>query len=115
MGFETYCVFSFFFLQNKNIYIFLGTNELLRECYPPRSGFVSTIGTVASFGILARGMFGKSTRHRLFFARAPPGADIRWVTFKMAGELLLRCGAIVYGAAAGKKRNKGYWAFKLQL
>ena len=50
-------------------------------------------------------MFGKNTRHRLFFARAPPGADIRCVTFKMAGELLLRCGAIVYGAAAGKKKN----------
>ncbi|KAI7850475.1 hypothetical protein BDC45DRAFT_446971 [Circinella umbellata] len=82
-----------------------GTKELLRECYPPRSGFASTIGTIASFGILARAMFGKNTRHRLFFARAPPGADIRWVTFKMAGELLLRCGAIVYGAAAGKKKE----------
>ncbi|KAI9246254.1 hypothetical protein BDA99DRAFT_543348 [Phascolomyces articulosus] len=77
------------------------TSELLREYYPPRSGFASTVGTIGSFGILARTMFGKNTRHRLFFARAPVGADIRWVTIKMAGELLLRCGAIVYGAAAG--------------
>ncbi|KAI9494559.1 hypothetical protein BDB00DRAFT_818550 [Zychaea mexicana] len=77
------------------------TSELLRESYPPRSGFAGTVGTIGSFGILGKTMFGKSTRHRLFFARAPPGADIRWVTFKMAGEILLRCGAVVYGAAAG--------------
>ncbi|KAI8139752.1 hypothetical protein BJV82DRAFT_672419 [Fennellomyces sp. T-0311] len=84
-----------------NSFFSAGVRQLLREDYPARSGFAATVGTVGSFGLLSRSMFGKNTRHRLFFAHAPPGADIRWVTAKMAGELLLRCGVIVYGAAVG--------------
>ncbi|CDH58289.1 predicted protein [Lichtheimia corymbifera JMRC:FSU:9682] len=77
------------------------TSELLREYYPPRSGWAATAGTLVSMGVLGKLTFQPDTRHRLFFAKAPANADIRIVTLKLAMELIARCGVVFYGGAAG--------------
>lgn len=77
------------------------TSELLREYYPPRSGWAATAGTLVSMGVLGKLTFQPDTRHRLFFAKAPANTDIRIVTLKLAMELIARCGVVFYGGAAG--------------
>lgn len=71
------------------------------ERYPARSLTASAIGSVASFGILSKTMFPAHTRHRLFFAKAPPHANIRIETLKLGLELLVRSGVVFYGTAVG--------------
>lgn len=50
---------------------------------------------------LAKATFTPATRRRLFFERAPPGANMRILAAKLGLELLWRCSAVFYGAAAG--------------
>ncbi|KAI8339138.1 hypothetical protein BC941DRAFT_451427 [Chlamydoabsidia padenii] len=71
------------------------------ERYPSRSLAASTVGSVASFGLLSKTMFPAQTRHRLFFAKAPPHANIRIETLKLGLELLVRSGVVFYGTAVG--------------
>ena len=67
----------------------------------PNSSLAATAGTIVSAGILGKLTFTPHTRHRLFFAKAPPGSNIRIETLKMGMELLLRSGLVFYGAASG--------------
>ncbi|CAO3593986.1 unnamed protein product [Absidia cylindrospora] len=46
-------------------------------------------------------MFPATTRYRLFFAKAPPHANIRIETLKLGMELLVRSGIVFYGTAVG--------------
>ncbi|ORZ23993.1 hypothetical protein BCR42DRAFT_365067 [Absidia repens] len=71
------------------------------EYYPPRSMTMSMVGSVASCGVLGKTMFPAATRHRLFFAKAPPHANIRIETLKLGMELLVRSGIVFYGTAVG--------------
>ncbi|ORX46063.1 hypothetical protein DM01DRAFT_1339703 [Hesseltinella vesiculosa] len=70
------------------------------EQYPPRSMTVSTLGSAVSLVILGKAMFPADTRHRLFFAKAAQGTNLRVATVKMGIEVLARCGVVFYGAAA---------------
>lgn len=58
-------------------------------------------GSLVSFAALSKVTFNKETRHRLFFAKAPPNTNIRMATLKMGIELLIRSGIVFYGAAVG--------------
>ncbi|KAI8076825.1 uncharacterized protein BX664DRAFT_344048 [Halteromyces radiatus] len=69
------------------------------EHYPTRSLTASMAGSVISFGVLGKTMFPERTRHRLFFAKAPPQANLRIETLKLGIELLARCGVVFYGTA----------------
>lgn len=52
-------------------------------------------------GVLGKLTFTPQTRHRLFFAKAPPNSNIRVETLKMGIELLVRSGIVFYGGAIG--------------
>ncbi|KAL1934800.1 hypothetical protein VTP01DRAFT_6982 [Rhizomucor pusillus] len=76
-------------------------SELLHQDYRPRSGMAAAAGSLVSFAALSKVTFNKETRHRLFFAKAPPNTNIRMATLKMGIELLIRSGIVFYGAAVG--------------
>lgn len=67
----------------------------------PNSTIAATAGTIASVGVLGKLAFTPPTRHRLFFAKAPPNSNIRIETLKMGMELLVRSGIVFYGGATG--------------
>ncbi|KAI8372789.1 uncharacterized protein BYT42DRAFT_500587 [Radiomyces spectabilis] len=90
--------------------VYNGVDRQVAKLYPNSSDadvlpaapmWAATTGSLVSFGVLAKASFPPPTRHRLFFAKAPPNANIRIETLKMATELLIRSGIVFYGAAAG--------------
>lgn len=68
---------------------------------PPNSKVAAGLGALASVGLLSKLTFTPQTRHRLFFAQAPPNSNIRIVTLKLGVELLVRSGVVFYGGASG--------------
>ncbi|KAF1804750.1 hypothetical protein FB192DRAFT_1359354 [Mucor lusitanicus] len=68
---------------------------------PPNSKIAAGLGALLSVGLLSKVTFTPQTRHRLFFAQAPPNSNIRLVTLKLGIELLLRSGIVFYGGASG--------------
>lgn len=75
-----------------------GGAELIKG---PNSSIAAAAGTIASVGVLGKLTFTPQTRHRLFFAKAPPNSNIRVETLKMGIELLVRSGIVFYGGAIG--------------
>ncbi|KAK4519693.1 secretory subunit [Mucor velutinosus] len=68
---------------------------------PPNSKLAAGLGALVSVGLLSKVTFTPQTRHRLFFAQAPPNSNIRIVTLKLGIELLVRSGVVFYGGASG--------------
>lgn len=68
---------------------------------PPNSKVAAGLGALVSVGLLSKVTFTPQTRHRLFFAQAPPNSNIRIVTLKLGIELLVRSGIVFYGGASG--------------
>ncbi|KAG2174415.1 hypothetical protein INT43_004438 [Umbelopsis isabellina] len=73
----------------------------------PTSFFTAAAVSTASIGIMSKYTFTPQTRHRLFFAKVAPSADLRVASIKVAGELLARltivlCGAAAAGSASGR-------------
>ncbi|KAI8646440.1 hypothetical protein BD408DRAFT_449717 [Parasitella parasitica] len=68
---------------------------------PPNSKIAGSLGTLVSVGLLSKATFTPRTRHRLFFAKAPPNSNIRIITLKMGINLLIRSGIVFYGGASG--------------
>jgi hypothetical protein len=72
------------------------------------TSYVTTIAVSAvSVGVFSKYTFTPQTRHRLFFAKVAPSADLRIASIKVAGELLVRislvlCGAAAAGSASGR-------------
>ncbi|KAL9538216.1 hypothetical protein MBANPS3_011101 [Mucor bainieri] len=69
---------------------------------PPNSKIAAGLGALISVGLLSKVTFTPQTRHRLFFAQAPPNSNIRIVTLKLGIELLVRSGIVFYGGASGR-------------
>lgn len=76
-------------------------DDTLQSTKPPNSSTAAIGGTIVSVALLGKMTFTPQTRHRLFFAKAPPNSNIRVETLKMGIELLVRSGIVFYGGATG--------------
>jgi hypothetical protein len=87
---------------NKVTIVFVtNLDATLQLTKPPNSSLAAVGGTVVSVSLLGKLAFTPQTRHRLFFAKAPPNSNIRIETLKMGIELLVRSGVVFYGGATG--------------
>ncbi|KAG2190591.1 hypothetical protein INT46_006509 [Mucor plumbeus] len=82
------------------VYIPLDSSSII-STKPPNSKVAAGLGALISVGLLSKVTFTPQTRHRLFFAKAPPNSNIRIETLKMGVELLIRSGIVFYGGASG--------------
>ncbi|KAJ2961431.1 hypothetical protein NQZ79_g3301 [Umbelopsis isabellina] len=100
-----YATYKVFETVDKETTHLLASNE--KEQAGPTSIFTAAAVSTASIGILSKYTFTPQTRHRLFFAKVAPSADLRVASIKVAGELLARltivlCGAAAAGSASGR-------------
>ncbi|CAO3608900.1 unnamed protein product [Mucor hiemalis] len=87
--------------DNATFRALIGNNSKEDILKGPNSSIAATAGAVVSVGVLGKLTFTPQTRHRLFFAKAPPNSNIRVETLKMGIELLIRSGIVFYGGAVG--------------
>ncbi|CEP08193.1 hypothetical protein [Parasitella parasitica] len=85
--------------QLTQVYSLDGSSKISAKC--PNSKVAGSLGALVSVGLLSKVAFTPQTRHRLFFAKAPPNSNIRIETLKMGIELLIRSGIVFYGGASG--------------
>lgn len=88
--------------QSTHVYVYIPLDSSsIISTKPPNSKVAAGLGALVSVGLLSKVTFTPQTRHRLFFAKAPPNSNIRIETLKMGIELLIRSGIVFYGGASG--------------